>query len=817
MEGISSDNSVSFSPRTLRSISPHSTSPRSSSPTSPTLPQEEINDALDRLKKLTTSDSNSRINTPNITQRRKYVDGRSNFDSKLTIEDIFFIWQNPKEKLRDETDKYIHKLLHKYNGSFASYMNYKENKEKNVKDQEKQIKNLIKTKNINYNVIKQDLDARARQLLHEIDRVRYHKTDFIHSNILHGQLQKFPTQVLLLYLEREFDDLLIEQIKERERNERFNLQIQKDADNEMKLLKNEDLQEKSTASFLNPFLTEGIGQKHPEILKKVEKRAQERIKRKQKLNELKNTSNDIVKVKKNIKNISNSYSTQALQDILLKSTLGNGSCLACKSKTCHWEPGIDYDLVEKRSKELKNEIERIRKDKHSKIFESYVCFSAQNGGNRIFKKQDLLDELYSELYQYQIRIELDQIDKELHDVYNCRKEYFESKYLHGYSIMLWTGNARIALERRQNRLVAQCVAQEVVDDILDNMLEGWIFGERESNFTAAGYVPSMLEEKLPTIGNHAGIHPKSQENIRNGGAQVASTISVISRMRKRSELRRLGVLTEESKQGKMLEKALEVEKTSKNKKQIIKIAKNQNQHEKLLDETERTLRFGLFMIVLMYFRAMTYLKREKNSWNGKYDPENEEKDKENKKKMKNMYTNERIKILNEENKVKVRQSKINAILAKTKIGDARRREREESERKEAIIQLKSVLKRQKLEIFAIELIQKVYRGHLGRKAARRWALKRAELSAMNSLLNAAAISIQRVYRGYASRMYAIYKRKEMAHFIALMRVQESQQDEEVYWQTHPWSRFKRNKKEWLLKKWNNFYGKKILGKLYISF
>ena len=39
-------------------------------------------------------------------------------------------------------------------------------------------------------------------------------------------------------------------------------------------------------------------------------------------------------------------------------------------------------------------------------------------------------------------------------------------------------------------------------------------------------------------------------------------------------------------------------------------------------------------------------------------------------------------------------------------------------------------------------IQKVFRGHLGRKAAKRWALKKAELGAMNALLNAAATLLQ---------------------------------------------------------------------------
>ena len=64
----------------------------------------------------------------------------------------------------------------------------------------------------------------------------------------------------------------------------------------------------------------------------------------------------------------------------------------------------------------------------------------------------------------------------------------EVKCLHGFRTLLWTSNARRALEREHNKLCATVVAGEIVNDILLNMLEGWYFGERESNFTVAGFV-----------------------------------------------------------------------------------------------------------------------------------------------------------------------------------------------------------------------------------------------------------------------------------------------------------------------------------------
>jgi hypothetical protein len=41
------------------------------------------------------------------------------------------------------------------------------------------------------------------------------------------------------------------------------------------------------------------------------------------------------------------------------------------------------------------------------------------------------------------------------------------------------------------------------------------------------------------------------------------------------------------------------------------------------------------------------------------------------------------------------------------------------------------------------------------------------------------------------RQETMLKRLEMAHFIAMMRAQEADDDEFIYWQSHPWARMKR--------------------------
>merc|ERR1711871_110652 len=84
------------------------------------------------------------------------------------------------------------------------------------------------------------------------------------------------------------------------------------------------------------------------------------------------------------------------------------------------------------------------------------------------------------------------------------------------------------------------------------------------------------------------------------------------------------------------------------------------------------------------------------------------------------------------------------------------------------------VRREKRELTACAKLQAFYRGHLGRKAARRWAVKRAELEAMNALMTASAITIERVFRGYMGRIAASVARMEMAEFISMIRLEEAE-------------------------------------------
>ena len=447
------------------------------------------------------------------------------------------------------------------------------------------------------------------------------------------------------------------------------------------------------------------------------------------------------------------------------------------------------------------ELERVRLDRESDIFETDLSRGAIEGGNRVYRRQDLIDELNTETTIVNHHLELANIDKELHDVYATRKEYVEVKYLHGYAMTMWTNNARIALGARQKHLVGQIVAMSVIDGILDWMHEGWYFGETRVDTTIRGYVPSIDKDNLIL----------SQEDT------VRHMPQAIEKIRARNEAKKKGIVSDASKQGDYRTKAIPIEIKAQQKITQVKVAREKNKHEHLLNETENTIRFGLFMLTYMYFRAMSFLSREKKSYgdaavntksvHGLLTNQVSTTDSQfTNTKTKNANigshaigseTAERKKMVQQEKNIAFREKRIDDAMTKAEMGQQRKKEKDDKQRREALQKLQIVVRRQNLEKNAIATIQRVYRGFIGRKVARRWALKRAELAAMNALLNATAIFIQRVWRGYLARKEAKSLREEMAKFIALMRLEEAQADEDLYWDTHAMDRMRKNRKEWI--------------------
>jgi hypothetical protein len=83
-------------------------------------------------------------------------------------------------------------------------------------------------------------------------------------------------------------------------------------------------------------------------------------------------------------------------------------------------------------------------------------------------------------------------------------------------------------------------------------------------------------------------------------------------------------------------------------------------------------------------------------------------------------------------------------------------------------------------------VQRVYRGHLGRKVAKMRSFQLQRAHSANILMNACATAIERVWRGYCGRMDAKYLRKEMAEFLFAIREEEANDEAEYLMQRRMW-------------------------------
>ena len=490
-----------------------------------------------------------------------------------------------------------------------------------------------------------------------------------------------------------------------------------------------------------------------------------------------------------------------LEESLLAGKYGLTGCISCKAFKCRWRPSIDIEAQSKRVKELNKEIERVKIDHKTKVFTSDVCLSAMKGGTRVFRKSDLLDELNFEVKELNRQIELNMIDKECHDAYNHRQQYFTCKVLHGFQVQLWTKNARGALSHRVGSLVAQTISYDIVDDILDYMLVGWYFGE--TNKTVADKRENTGVDFL-----------KNREEERKT-EEMGKKVEALAR-KKRAEARKLALglvnssIDEDEDTIEKKEKWLQ-EMEDKMSIKDIKVARDGNIHQNNLNEYEKVIKFGMWMLSLMYFRAIFYIRESERKKKAKFKETEEHKsallefeDAMEAEEKKNLAALEEAKNL--------RKKKVKAILSHDTIGNSRRLHREAEEKVEIMDRLQAVIRRQELELQCVSSIQKVFRGHLHRKACKKWILKRKEFEAINELLSACAIAVQRIFRGFVAREFAVFKRIQMYQFISLMRVQEAQADEEIYWQTHPWARYKKANKKWMKKMKKKYLSKPDDGK-----
>jgi hypothetical protein len=182
---------------------------------------------------------------------------------------------------------------------------------------------------------------------------------------------------------------------------------------------------------------------------------------------------------------------------------------------------------------------------------------------------------------------------------------------------------------------------------------------------------------------------------------------------------------------------------------------------------------------------MSLVQREKSSWAGKDSVAGVTKEVKE-------HTEERKRMLQEGKNEEYRRLELKKAMTIAARGEGTKALRAENERNAAAKRAYEVIRRAKKQKKGANHMQRLYRGHIGRKAARRWAMKKAELEAMNALMHASALTMERTFRGYVGRVHAAEKRAEMAEFIAMIRMEEAAADEEDYWRTHTFARIERD-------------------------
>jgi hypothetical protein len=136
-------------------------------------------------------------------------DASRQWECSLDRDEVERIWRSSKDALRTDEERFVFRLLMKYNGTRTNVL------QAGVTN----IKGRRVGANIQFNTksssILSDPDARCHLLLREIDRASTSKLPLLDSEILHGSNQRFPPEVLRLQLESELDRELAAQVDAR--------------------------------------------------------------------------------------------------------------------------------------------------------------------------------------------------------------------------------------------------------------------------------------------------------------------------------------------------------------------------------------------------------------------------------------------------------------------------------------------------------------------------------------------------------------------------------------------------------------------------
>ena len=189
-----------------------------------------------------------------------------------------------------------------------------------------------------------------------------------------------------------------------------------------------------------------------------------------------------------------------------------------------------------------------------------------------------------------------------------------------------------------------------------------------------------------------------------------------------------------------------------------------------MGKVEANMKYGLFCMTFMYFRALHQLKKDKSSWDGFTDVACLRDD--------GPVSEERQQMIQEQANAEIRRNRIKYAMERARIGEERKRHRLERDRMDAIKtrhwENRRATARQRLAM----TVQRIYRGHLGRKATRLRATEVKSAEILTKMRNECVVDISRVWRGYCARKDADYLRDELARFVFAIRLDEAKDEEE---------------------------------------
>ena len=292
-------------------------------------------------------------------------------------------------------------------------------------------------------------------------------------------------------------------------------------------------------------------------------------------------------------------------------------CAACNRSPCEWKPPYNTDELAKRKKELCQEVQMHQ----DMMIESTTARGSLNKSVSNIVLSDSMEKISNEIKKIDASMALCSIDKELHQVYATANESVTVNSIHGFPTTVQRDNAIHALEFEHNRLIAKELANETIESVLDWMLKGWYFGEPENDEQTAIWADEMFShEERGTLRSRAN------------SIQLSSNTDAIRAANVREE-------------------------TKDNLKSI-----------------ENSMRYGIFCLTFMYFRALHLVRREKETWRGAHDAVTMAK--------RAPLNAERLKMIDEERNAAYRKARMDDAMEKARKGEERKRLRLERERLE---------------------------------------------------------------------------------------------------------------------------------------